>query len=607
MTIRNKSLSRDKSRKRLNVAPLSPLPPYRLRLSFSILCLGLIALMGRVAHLQLVQGLDLEARARNYQTRKVKPIGKRRSIVDRRGRLLALDEKRFRLYAHPQLFQFPGDLQGVIRKPEVVAGRLTGILPITNQKLIKKFSSQKSGIKVIEGLKPDIASRIKNLRINGLELEPYPQRIYPQDDLFSNVVGFLDYDRVPQAGLELSLDKELSRREKTRSYRFGRDGTPLPNDIEPGAFTIDNFHLRLTLDARLQGVALRALRDQLNEWKAKKGVAIVMNVNNGELLALASAPTYDPNKYWEYSPSLYKEWSVQELFEPGSTFKPINLALALEAGVIDSDGTIYDSGTVNVGGWSLYNWNKEPNGLLDFAKVLQVSSNVGMVNIIKKLSPSKYWDLLDSLGLDKKIDTDLPGAVPGYMQTKELFVQQPIHQAVASFGQGFSITPLKLVQLHALIANGGKLVTPHIKKSFKNQRLAFQNGPFEQESLLSAEVSKTVLGWMESVVEKGSGKRVKIENYRIGGKTGTADQTKDGIVYNSKVCSFVAILPIEDPKYVVAVAVDGPQRSNAYGSNVAVPVAKRIIESLIVIEKIPPEKHKANLLSLNPKTEERDI
>ncbi len=588
MSVKRKHRSQVNSKKRFSVAPLSPIPPYRLKLAFSILSLALIGLMTRVAYLQLIQGYALESEARDNQTKKIEPLGKRRSIVDRRGRLLAFDEKRFTLYADPGRFRFPGDIKGIIRTPEEVANKLEGLLPITNKKLVRFLYRQESGVsvKLIEGLKPDIASNIRNLRIDGLDLEAYPQRIYPQDDLVSNLVGFLDYDRVPQAGLELSFDNELSFSEKSRSYRFGRDGTPLPNDIEPGVFAVDNIQLQLTLDARLQEVALNALRNQLKEWKAKKGVAIVMNVENGELLALASTPTYNPNRYWEHKPSLYKEWSVQELFEPGSTFKPINLALALQEKVIEPNGTVYDSGLVNVGGWPLTNWNKKPNGLLNFAEVLQVSSNVGMVNIMQKLNPSKYWEWLNSLGLNKTIETDLPGAVPGYMKEKDLFIKQPIHQAVASYGQGFSVTPLKLAQLHALIANGGYLVNPHIKKSIRDQ--SFDSPNRSEMNILNPKVTQTVLAWMESVVEEGSGKGVKIDNYRIGGKTGTADQTEDGRIYTSKICSFVAILPIENPKFVVLVAVDGPRKPYAYGSTVAVPVAKKIIESLIVIEKLLP-------------------
>ncbi len=584
--------------KKTRVRPLSPIPSYRLKLTFSIIFLALLGLVGRLAWLQLLEGPYLEARARTFQTRKIEPLGKRRSIIDRNGRLVALDEKRYRLYVHPRQFKFSGDSIGVVRTPLEVARKLSPLLPFSTYKLVDLMGNRNTGVKLTENLSVDVASEIQRLRINGIDLEPYLQRVYPQDDLFANVVGFLDYDRNPQAGLELNLNKRLSSNEKVRKLRYGRDGTPLPNDVEPGVFQEDDMRLQLTLDARLQEVAVQALRSQIKEWRASKGVAIVMNANNGELLALASTPTYDPNKYWDYSPSLYKEWSVEELFEPGSTFKPINLALALQEGVINPEGTVYDSGEINVGGWSLGNWNDEANGLLDYPRVLQLSSNVAMVKIMKNLSPARYWEWLKKLGVDKKPETDLLGVVGGQLKSKELFAQQPIHQAVASYGQGFSITPLKLVQLHALIANGGRLVDPRITREPQKQVLKKRKSFEENDQLLSPEVTSTVLGWMESVVDSYGENSVKMPNYRIGGKTGTADQTKDGVNYTSKICSFVAILPVQEPRFVVVVAIDNPRSPYSYGSTVAMPVAKKIIESLIVLEKIPPVSKSSVSLSL---------
>jgi cell division protein FtsI (penicillin-binding protein 3) len=326
-----------------------------------------------------------------------------------------------------------------------------------------------------------------------------------------------------------------------------------------------------------------------------------MNIDTGELLALASTPSYNPNKYWEYSPSLFKEWSVQNLFEPGSTFKPINLALALEEGVINPNGEVNDDGLVHVGGWPLSNWNNKPNGILNYAEVLQVSSNVGMVKIMSKMDPVNYWKWLRLLGIDEMPETDLPGAVAGQLKSKDTFINQPIEPAVASFGQGFSVTPLKLAQLHALIANGGKLVTPHITKGLNKDYQSYENAPFDSKQVLSPQVAQTVLGWMETVVENGSGAiaelKESVSGYRIGGKTGTADKSQNGKNYDSKICSFVASLPVEDPRFVVLVVVDEPQKPYAFGSTVAVPVAQKIIETLIVIEKIPPSSDSKELLA----------
>ncbi len=593
----SKAHSNRRSRsKRRPVIPLQVVPAGRIKLVFTILCLGLVGLSVRMAWLQVLQAPELEARARAFQIKQTKPLGTRRSIVDRNGRLVALDEERYRLWAHPRYFNFPGDEVNLLRKPIEVARKLSGILAIPMADLVDRLGDRASGVKLVDDLDSDVAEQIRELGISGLDLEPYPQRIYPQGHLFANVVGFLNQDRIPQAGLEQSRHKELLRFEQPKSMRLGADGTPLPDDLSPGIFYGDDLKLQLTLDARLQQLALEALSEQVKKWKAKKGSAIVMDVINGELLVLASTPTYDPNNYWQYDPALFREWAVQDLFEPGSTFKPINLALALQEGVIRPEGKVNDSGILKIGGWPIYNHNSQVHGVIDFPKLLQVSSNVGMVKIMRKIKPSIYWDWLSRLGLDSSPDTDLPGAIAGQLKTKEEFVLRPIEPATASFGQGFSLTPLKLVQLHALIANGGYLVSPHITRGLRSGDSLAPRALPRRNPLLRPHVTRIVREWMESVVEKGSGQGVRTPGYRIGGKTGTAQKAFDGIYQSDvKICSFVASLPADKPRFVVLVVVDEPKGRDAFGSTVAVPVAKQIIDALLVLEKIPPSNYKAKL------------
>jgi len=595
-----RKINPQKKKKDFNLKTLTPISANRLGIVFFLLFLGLGGLFLKVGWLQIFRSDQLKAKAREVQTEKNIPLGTRRSILDRSGKLIAIDEKRFKLWAHPKYFNFPGDSHETVRKPVEVAKLLSSPLSKSVSELLKEFGNYSSGVKLAEGLTQEKADEIKKLRISGVDLEAYPQRFYPHGSLFANVVGFLDLDRRPQAGLELSLDRDLKRLEKKSVLRTGADGTPLPIGIKRGVFDKDELNLQLTLDVRLQEVAVREISKQVKAWKAKKGVVIVMDINTGELLALASTPSYNPNKYWDYSPSLFKEWSVQELFEPGSTFKPINLALALEEGVISSDGKINDDGLISVGGWPLSNWDRKPNGVLTFPEVLQVSSNVGMIKIMNKLNASTYWQWLKKLGIDEIPETDLPGAVGGQIKSKQIFVNQPIEPAVAAFGQGFSVTPLKLAQLHALIANGGKLVTPHITKGLKGDDESFFNPQPESKQILSTEVTNTVLGWMETVVSfyEESGIEASVPGYRIGGKTGTAQKSQDGFMYDSKICSFVASLPIDDPRFVVLVVVDQPQRPHAYGATVALPVAKKIIETLLVIEQIPPSLDRKEHLAI---------
>jgi cell division protein FtsI (penicillin-binding protein 3) len=565
---------------------------------YALLCLALSGLAARLVWLQVLQGDVLQSRARQIQTQSIKPLGTRRTIVDRVGRMVAIDEERFTLWAHPRYFSLPGDASGVRRRPEEVVEALAAVLGRPREQLLTALQGRQSGVKLLTNLDPETAAKVKGLKISGLDLEAYPQRIYPQGSLFANVVGFLNLDRAPQAGLEQSRDSDLKRQETTFSMRRGGDGTPLPDGIQAGSLYGDDLRLQLTLDSRLQLVAQQAVAKQMKQWRAKRGVALVMDAQSGELLALASAPTYDPNRYWQFNPGFFREWSVQDLYEPGSTFKPINLAIALQEKAIQPNGTVNDVGQLTIGGWPIFNADRRANGVIDFPTVLQVSSNVGMVGAMSHLKRETFWRWLNTLGINDVPDTDLPGAVAGQLKSKQEFTSGAIEPATAAFGQGFSLTPLKLVQLHAMLANGGRLVSPHITRGLRSGDGLATTASQTGVQLLDPKVTRQVVNWMETVVEKGTGKGMKIPGYRIAGKTGTAQKAHNGVyIPGARITSFVSILPVDRPRYVVLVVMDEPQGGNAYGSTVALPVARQIVEALLVLEKVPPSQPDR----LNPK------
>ncbi len=574
---------------------LTPLDQRRFKVLYIFSLLLIFCLFGRLVKLQVFNASDLQRKARLIQSSKINALKKRRSIVDRNNRLIAYDKPLYKLWAHPQYFNFPGDSINKVRSIEEVTKKLSSILDINNEILVEKFNNKMIGIKLLDKISEEKAEKIKNLQISGLDLFKYSQRYYPQGELYSNLVGFVNDENKGSAGLELHLDNQIKVFNKSNLIKRGGDGTPLPDNSAPGDFIYDYKNLGLTIDSKLQKASFNALSKQVSEWKAKKGFAIVMDVNNGRILSLVTVPSYDPNKFWQYDSELFRGWYSQDLFEPGSTFKPINLALALEEKVIQKDGLVEDIGKIKVGGWTLSNWNKKGNGYIDYPKVLQVSSNVGMVKIMQNLDPTIYWDWLQNLGINKNLETDLFESTAGQLKRKDLFINQSIEPAVTSFGKGFSISPLKLVQLHAALANGGFEVTPHVTSTFKER---VNKNPKKQ--FFSPDVSKIVLEWMESVVDKGSGSGAKIEGYRIAGKTGTSQKAINGSYTSKKVCSFVATLPVNDPKFAVLVVVDEPSKSYAYGSTVAVPVAREIMESLIVIEKIPPNIKDQGLIVKKP-------
>ena len=557
----------------------------RLFIVWGVLMAAGLGLGVKLYNLQIVKGPKLTEQARNQQMVNLRPFMPRRPVVDRNSNLLAIDRPVYTLYAHPKLFD---------KSNEEMAGRLAPILAKDSAELVKTFQSKRSGIIVSPALPEEIIDRIISLRLNGLEWAQKYSRYYPPDDLVSDVVGYVNLDRRGQAGVEYSQEKLLERPVQTVRLSRSGNGDLMPDHAPEGFLHFDDLRLQLTIDSRLQRIARVALKQQMDKFEAKRGAVIVMDALDGSLLALVSQPTYNPNEYAKANISLFKNWTVADLYEPGSTFKPLNVAIALENGVIKPDDMFNDSGSIRVANYTIKNAMNNANGRISIAQILQYSSNIGMVQIIQRLKPSIYYNWLERLGLGQKVDTDLPFEVGGRLKSQEEFIASPIEPATTSFGQGFSMTPIQLVQMHGALANGGKLVTPHVVRGLIDSKGQMHDSPTHTipRQIFSAATTQKVVEMMETVVNEGSGKAAQIPGYRIAGKTGTAQKASPngGYIKGARMTSFVAILPVESPRYVVFALVDEPKGESAYGSTVAAPIVKSVIEALIPLEEIPPSK-----------------
>jgi cell division protein FtsI (penicillin-binding protein 3) len=512
--------------------------------------------------------------------------------VDRNDNVLAIDRPVYTLYAHPKLFK--------ASQKEAIAAQLAAILNRPSEDLVKQFNTRNSGIRIAPGLSEEIAAQIKEqiakLQTNGLELIQESSRFYPQQDLVADVVGYVDFDRRAQAGVEYSYNKILERSAQTLQLSQTGNGALMSDRVPKGFVHVDDLRLQLTLDSRLQRAARYSLTQQLQKFRAQRGGVIVMDAQDGSILAMVSQPSYDPNKYYKSDVKAFKNWVLADLYEPGSTFKPLNVAIALEVGAIEPNNVFKDPDMIKVEGWSIRNAEKEDRTMLSVAEILQHSSNVGMVQVMQRITPVDYYGWLERLGVKQTVGIDLPFETPGQLKSQKQFIASPIEPATASFGQGFSLTPIKLLQLHAALANGGKLVTPHVVRGVFNSKgqLYWQPTLPEPRSIFSPKTTQTVLEMMETVVTKGSGKAAQIPGYRIAGKTGTSQKAnlRGGGYYNgAKITSFVGILPVEAPRYVVLAIVDEPKGKGViFGSTVAAPIVKSVTEALLTIERIPPHE-----------------
>ncbi|WP_192881569.1 penicillin-binding protein 2 [Nostoc sp. CENA543] len=579
----------NRERNRNNTVPSIPEqtsnPKSRLLTVWGILMACGLGLAINLYNLQIIQGNKLTQRARNQQMVNLRPYMPRRLIVDRNDNVLAVDRPVYTLYAHPKLFD---------KSQEAIAEKLAPLLDKTPADLVKIFQSRKTGITLSSSLPETTADQVTALRLNGFELIPKYSRYYPQGDLLADIVGYVNVDRLGQAGVELSQQQWLERSVKTVRLSRAGNGALMPDYAPEGFLNADDLRMKLTIDSRLQRAARTALKEQLEKFQGKRGAVIVMDAFDGSILALVSQPTYNPNDYSKADISLFKNWTVSDLYEPGSTFKPLNVAIALENGVIKADDTFNDPGAIQVGKYTIRNAGLNGYGRINIAQILQNSSNIGMVQIIQRLKPSVYYNWLERLGLGQAVDTDLPSVATSKLKNQETFIRSPIEYATASFGQGFSLTPLQLVQMQGALANGGKLVTPHVIQGLidsKGQVHYTPNRPAPRQ-IFSTTTAQKVVEMMETVVTEGTGKAAQIPGYRIGGKTGTAQKASPngGYIPGARITSFVGILPVNSPRYVILAVVDEPKGANAYGSTVAAPIVKSVMDALIPIEKIPPSQ-----------------
>ncbi|MFS8855661.1 penicillin-binding protein 2 [Synechococcus sp. H55.7] len=565
---------------------------FRAGMTGLALIIALFLTGARLVYLQHQQAPLLQQRAEAQQRAQLRPFIPRRSIVDRRSlaqqqaELLAVDRPVYTLWAHPRLFG---------STPEDIAAALAPLLRRPVEQLTRQLSANHA-VRVERWVLQEVADQIQALHLDGLELVSERQRIYPQKEMVAEVVGYVDLDHQGQAGVEYSQQELLERTVQPVTIPRDGYGRLLAAEVPEGLLQSREMVLQLTLDMRLQRAARAALKAQLQRFRALRGTVIVLQPHTGEILALVAEPTYDPNRYFEYDPGLFRNWAVTDLYEPGSTFKPINIAIGLDAGAFRADERVYDEGRILIGQWPIQNYDyhqRGGHGWMSVTDILRQSSNVGMVHLMRKLDPRQYYNALVRLGLNERSGVDLPFEPASRLKPLRQFVTVPVERATVAFGQGLALTPLQLATLHCIIANGGLKVQPHVVRGLveKDTDTLVWGSPQPQPvRVLSEQATLAVRIQMRDVVDFGTGQSAKIEGYEIGGKTGTAQKAgpRGGYLPGKRITSFVGYFPALRPNYVILAVLDEPQGEDAFGSTTAAPVVRSVIEEIITLEGIRP-------------------
>lgn len=566
---------------------------FRAGMTGLALIIALFVTGARLVYLQHQQAPLLQQRAEAQQRAQLRPFIPRRSIVDRhsiakqQAELLAVDRPVYTLWAHPRLFGK--------RTPEEIATALAPLLRRPVEQLAQRLSANQA-VRVERWVSQEVADQIQALHLDGLELVSERQRIYPQKEMAAEVVGYVDLDHQGQAGVEYSRQELLERTVQPVTIPRDGYGRLLAAEVPEGLLQSGETVLQLTLDMRLQRAARAALKAQLQRFRALRGTVIILQPHTGEILALVSEPTYDPNRYFEYDPGLFRNWAVTDLYEPGSTFKPINIAIGLDAGAFRADERVYDEGRILIGQWPIQNYDyhqRGAHGWMSVTDILRQSSNVGMVHLMRKLDPRQYYNALVRLGFNERSGVDLPFEPASRLKPLRQFVTVPVERATVAFGQGLALTPLQLAAMHCIIANGGLKVQPHVVRGLveKDTDTLVWGSPQPQPvRVLAEQATLAVRIQMRDVVDFGTGQSAKIEGYEIGGKTGTAQKAgpRGGYLPGKRITSFVGYFPAIRPNYVILAVIDEPQGEDAFGSTTAAPVVRSVIQEIIALEGIRP-------------------
>lgn len=534
-------------------------------------------ILGKLGYEQLINQASIVDKAKDLWQRDFKLAGNRGTIYASDGRKLAVDVPSTSIIVVPAM----------IENPEHAADVLSQILNADRESLYKKLTNHVSTQKLQpEGrnISDEQALAIQDAQIKGVVLVQDSKRYYPNGNYLAQVLGFTGIDNQGLAGLELEYDEYLSAKNGDLKLPFDAKGNQL--DINEEVINQgQGMDMVLTIDSTIQDIIEREMNNLMERYKPKSALALAMNPNTGEILAMVSKPDFDPNHYQDSTSEIInRNLPIWMSFEPGSTFKSITFASALEEKCFNMyTDTYYDRGYEMVEGARIKSWRAGGHGLQTFLQVLENSSNPGFVEIGRRLGLDRLYQYVIDFGFGSKTGIELPGESTGIMFKKE--AMGPVEQATVAFGQGLSVTPIQLVRAFSAVINGGTLYKPMIVKQLVDpisKDIIQEYEPIAQGQVISKETSDLMHVALESVVANGGGKNSYIKGYKIGGKTGTAQKAVDGVyLSNEYILSFLSAAPMDDPQIVIYVAADSPQNDVQYGGTVVAPVVRKCYEDIL--------------------------
>lgn len=576
----------------------------RKRIIFVLLIIFLVqaVIVGRYAWVQISWASELQKLAIEQWTSDTRIEAKRGNVLDRNGNYLALSGNVERVDV------FMKDVLNAQKKnPNIkqeMAEKLAGVLNMDVVTVLAKLNKTLSNgqplnnVSIARRIEKNVGNQIRELDLPGIVISEDTKRYYPNGTLLSHVLGTLNSDGDGRSGIELEYNdalKGIEGRSLGETDAYNREqASSLDNYIAP----VDGNNVILTIDMSIQYFVEKAIEKGLKDFSAKGITCIVMNPETGEILAMANAPGYDPNNpvpgTVEEALESWKNDAVSKNFEPGSIFKVITSAAAIEENKLTESDTFACGGSYKVADRIIHCWKRTGHGTQNATQILQNSCNVGFMMVGERLGKETLYKYYDSFGLGEKTNIDLPGEENGILQ--DIKKVGPVELANLSFGQGISITAIQYMTALSTIANDGMMVQPHIVKAITstdddgNEKVIKEFGTTNLKQVITKDTSERLRKMLEAVVSVGGAKKAYIQGYHIGGKTGTAQKVINGAYqYGKYISSFAAITPCNDPKFAILVAIDEPDPSNYYSGSTSVPLVREILQDIFNYMNIEPD------------------
>lgn len=532
---------------------------WRINLISTLILLFSVVIIVRLAQLQIFQADFYKAIAQGFNTFSEEVQGERGAIFLKNGESLAINKN------WPLVFASPPK----VTDPEKVAESLSKILNLPESSISEKLKKETLYSPIKNKLTEEEAEALDSLDLPGIYLGQERLRYFPQETLASQVVGFLDADSQGQYGLEEYFDETL---------RSSDEGT----------------NLALTVDYNIQFTAEKLLAQAKENLNIERGQIIVLEPDSGRILALVNFPSFNPNYYGEYASEgnleIFQNGATQRVYEPGSVFKSITMAAALNEKRITPQTTYVDSGEVKIGGYTIYNYDNRVWGKRTMTEVLERSINTGAVFVGKELGSSLFLKYIEKFGFFEPTGIDLPET---YSKNKEFRKGYEINFATAAFGQGIEMTPIQLARAYSVIANGGRLVKPFVVEKISKKNEIIEIKPELSEPIIAPKIAAQLTAMLVSVVENGFGKAARVPGYYVAGKTGTAQVPYSALGINrvgysdKTIQTFVGYAPAFEPRFLILVKLDNPETKTAEYS--AVPIFRQLAKYIINYYQIPPD------------------